>query len=179
MTLDDLIQRNPDAGLAALDWATAHAAEIAVACKAAGVSPLEFGGLVIDAAMLAAHRGGLDAMTPRRAVKRALSAARDARVAVARDHRGHPHCVSLDDVPDDALVAGDDPVAEMLTAEAERDREDWADDHDDRPSIQAQRCARGLPAEPPRSESSLRRDRAAARRGGIKQNGFDGFGWEV
>lgn len=181
MTLDDLIRRNPDAGLAALDWATAHAAEIAVACKAVGVSPLEFGGLVIDAAMLAAHRGELAELGVSAAVERALSRARDANTAVSRGHKGRPRCVSLDAVAVDALPAGADPLAEMLAAESEREREDWADDHDDRLSPEAERCARGLPPvpKPSCSESTLRRRRAAARRGVGKQSGFDGYGWEV
>lgn len=187
LTLDERIQRDPDAGLAALDWSAAHADEIATECRAAGVSPLEFGGPVIDAAMVAACRGDLDALTPHRAVQRARAAMHDAEIIVTsgRGHRGRWRaacsCVGYDDVPEGVLAGGSDPLAALLAGEAGRGREDWADDHDDRLSPEAERCARGLPPvpEPSCSERTLRRRRAAARRRGGKQSGFVGYGWEV
>jgi hypothetical protein len=186
LTLDERIQRNPDAGLAALDWSAAHADEIATECRAAGVSPLEFGGPVIDAAMVAACRGDLDALTPHRAVQRARAAMHDAEVIVTsgRGHRGRWRaacaCVALDDASEGALASGSDPLAALLAGEAEREREDWADDHDDRLSPEAKRCARGLPPvpEPSCSERTLRRHRAKARHIAARQRGFPGLGFE-
>lgn len=182
MNLDERIQRNPDAGLAAIDWATAHADELAAMCKAVGVSPLEFGGPIIDAAMLAACRGDLDTLTPRLAVQRARDAAKHAKAVVTRGHRTEPCAVHLDCVPDEELLADADPLDALLAAEAEREREDLDDDHDDRPSRAARRCARGLPPEPPRprgpSPRTLRRRRANARLIACAQIGFRGAQWE-
>jgi len=124
------------------EWCILHRAEFDLAARAVGRREYELTGVIYEVAAVAVRKGTLGNLAPARAVRRALH--RESHDYVVRRQRGgeHPVVVGLDEVVE-TEVGDPDPEGVLLSSEAECERADLDDDHDDRLSFVALRAAAG------------------------------------